>query len=293
MDKAKNFINGTLFNQQWHLMLLQYGLNILFAIIIFFIGWWVAVILRNTLDYILKKNKIDKTVRGFVCRIFYVMLMVLVLIAMLSRLGVQTASIIAILASAGLAIGLSLKNFLGNFASGILLISSRLFKEGDVVEIDGVQGTVEDVQIFFTTVVTFDNQVMTLPNSAVVSNKMVLYSRKETRRISIVVGIDYDNDIDVARKVLMEVMHNDMRVLKDPAPIVYVTALGDSSVNLTARCWVSRPDYWATFCDLTENFKKKCDANDINIPYPQRDVHIRSLPKDAEAAIRVKAKVDD
>lgn len=257
-----------------HKLFLAYALNFVFAIIIFLIGWWVAKMLRRFLRFVLQKNHVEETIASFACRIVYIATMVVVLIAALSRLGVQTGSLVAVLGAASLAVGLSLKNYLANFASGILLISSRLFKAGDYVEVDGKTGTVKKVQIFFTTLYTPDNQVITIPNSSIVSKNVTHYCKLPTRRVNVNIGIGYDDDIDHARDVLMQEMANESRVLTDPAPIVLVTELGDSSVNLLARCWVNRPDYFSVLCTLNENMKKACDRANINIPYPQTDVHL-------------------
>jgi small conductance mechanosensitive channel len=257
-----------------HQLFLAYALNIVFAVIIFLLGWWMSRIICRIVNYLFKKNKLEETVRDFACRILYVALMVMVVIATLSKLGVQTGSIIAVLGAASLAVALSLKNYLSNFASGILLISSRLFHVGDAVEIDGKTGTVKNVHIFFTTLKTADNQLITIPNSSVVGKNIIHYSSLPTRRINIVVGIGYDDDIDLAKKTLMDVMLADSRSLNDPAPAVMVKELADSSVNLLARCWVLRADYFSLMCDLNEAMKKACDAHKINIPYPQHDVHL-------------------
>ena len=238
------------------------------------IGWWVSKGARKFLVYVLEKNHIEKTISAFIVRMAYIALMVIVLIAVLSELGVQTASLVAVLGAASLAVGLSLKNYLSNFASGILLISSNLFKVGDVVEVDGKVGTVDSIQIFFTNIVTSDNQLVTIPNSSVVTKRIIHYSHFDTRRINLEVGIGYEDDIDHGKSVLLKVMSAHEKVLADPSPMVLVKTLGDSSVVLLVRCWVNRSDYFSTQCDLNELMKKACDKEQINMPYPQTDVHL-------------------
>ena len=192
---------------------------------------------------------------------------------LLGQLGIQTTSFIAIIGAAGLAIGLALQGSLSNFAAGFLMIIFRPFKIGDFIEGAGVAGVVEEIEIFTTTLKTPDNKTVIIPNAGLTSGNIVNWSAKGTRRVDLVMGIGYDDDIDKARKIMEDIMAQDDRILKDPASMIAVSELADSSVNFTVRPWAKADDYWGVYFDLTEKFKKAFDAEGINIPYPQQDVH--------------------
>jgi small conductance mechanosensitive channel len=253
-----------------------YGLKVLSAIAIFVIGRWVAKGITRIIERLMVKRKVDKTLVSFVTNLGYVALLAFVVIAALNKLGIQTASFIAVLGAAGLAIGLALQGSLSNFAAGILMIIFRPFKVGDYIEGAGVAGTVEAIEIFTTQLITPDNKTIIIPNSKISSDNIINYSTKGTRRVELVFGIGYDDNIDKARQVIMDIIEKDGRVFKDPVPIVVVSGLADSSVNLTMRAWSALEDHWNIFFDTTEKVKKAFDANGITIPFPQRDVHIRS-----------------
>jgi small conductance mechanosensitive channel len=189
--------------------------------------------------------------------------------------GIETTSFIAILGAAGLAIGLALQGSLSNFASGVLIIMLRPFKSGDYIEAAGKSGSVEKIEIFATELRTPDNKVVIVPNSSIMSGAITNYSREATRRIDLVIGVDYDADLKQAKQVLQSVLEADDRILKDPAYTVAVSELADSSVNFVVRPWVKTPDYWAVYFDLMENIKLALDEANINIPYPQMDVHVQ------------------
>jgi small conductance mechanosensitive channel len=255
-------------------LLTIYGLKILAAIAVFVIGRWVAKGLRNLARRVMEKKAVDQTLTSFAVNLAYVALLAFVIIAALGQLGIQTTSFIAVIGAAGLAIGLALQGSLSNFAAGFLMIIFRPFKIGDLIEGAGVTGVVEEIEIFTTTLKTPDNKTVIIPNASLTSGNIVNWTAKGTRRVDLMMGIGYDDDIDKARKIMADIIAQDARILKDPAPMIAVAELADSSVNFTVRPWAKADDYWGVYFDLTEKFKKAFDAEGISIPYPQRDVHI-------------------
>jgi small conductance mechanosensitive channel len=255
-------------------LLTVYGLRIIAALAIFVIGRWVAKGLRSLLGRVMAKNGVDETLTTFVCNLSYVALLVFVIVAALNQLGIQTASFIAVIGAAGLAVGLALQGSLSNFAAGVLMIIFRPFKVGDYVEGGGTAGTVEEIQIFVTQLKTPDNKTIIVPNAKMMSDNIVNYSTKGTRRVDMTFGIGYGDDIDKARQVIMRIIEKDTRVMKDPAPVVLLSELADSSVNFAVRFWTSAGDYWGAYFDTMEAVKKHFDAENISIPFPQRDVHV-------------------
>lgn len=251
-----------------------YGAKIVFALIIFLVGKWLARKLSQLLLAAMERRELDPALRHFSSSLVYYGLLVLVVISALGQLGIQTASLAAVIAAAGLAIGLAMQGSLSNFAAGFLLLVFRPFRIGDYVELAGTAGTVEKILIFTTELKSLDNKKVIIPNAAITAGTIVNYSANPTRRLDLVIGIGYDDDIDRARDAIRAVLDADDRVLADPAPFVAVSALGDSSVNFVVRPWARSEDYWALYCDLTENIKKRFDAEGITIPYPQRDVHL-------------------
>ena len=251
-----------------------YGIRVIAALAIFIIGRWVSKGLRNLIRRIMIRSKVDQTLVSFVCNLSYVAMLAFVIIAALSKLGIETTSIIAIMGASALAIGLALKGSLSNFAAGVMMIIFRPFKVGDYIEGGGTAGTVEEIQIFTTQLKSADNKTIIVPNARMLDNNIVNYSTKATRRVDMTFGIGYDDDIDKARAVIREIIDGDKRMLKDPAPMVVVGALADSSVNFTVRVWTKSSDYWGFFFDTTEAVKKRFDAESIGIPYPQQDVHL-------------------
>ena len=209
--------------------------------------------------------------------IAYVTLVAFVIIAALSKLGIQTTSFVAIIGAAGLAIGLSLQGSLSNFASGVMIIAFRPFKVGDFIEASGVAGVVEGIQIFSTQMRTGDNKAIIIPNSNITGGNIVNYSAKDTRRVDMVFGIGYDDDIKKAKETLTKLLEADDRILKDPAPTVAVSELADSSVNFVVRPWVKTDDYWGVLFDYTEAVKLTFDKEGISIPYPQQDIHLHKI----------------
>ena len=251
-----------------------FGVNLLVAILIFYIGRMVSRRIANGIETVMTKAGTDAILVGFVKNITYAALLAFVIIAAITKLGVQTTSFIAVIGAAGLAIGLALQGSLANFAAGVLMIMFRPFKVGDFVEAAGISGVVEEISIFTTTLRTGDNKTIIVPNAKVSGDTITNYSTKPTRRVDLVMGVGYDDDLDKVRRVIDEVLAAEDRVLKDPAPTVGILELADSSVNFAVRPWVNSADYWGVYFDLNEAFKKRFDQEGINIPYPQRDLHV-------------------
>ncbi len=256
---------------------IPWAINIALAIAIFIVGKIVVNILVGVLRKVLGKSKMDEILINFVTSIIRAVLLLFVVIAALDQLGVDTTSLIALLGAAGLAVGLALQNSLQNFAAGVMLIVFRPFKAGDFVEAGGVSGVVESIGIFSSIFRTGDNREVIIPNGAIYGGTIINYSARETRRIDMVFGIGYDDDIKKAKELLQKIVTSDERVLSDPAPVIAVGELADSSVNFIVRPWVKTGDYWAVFWDLTEKVKLEFDAAGISIPYPQMDVHTPDL----------------
>lgn len=257
----------------WELLTV-FGLKIIAAIVIFIVGRWVAKFLRNLTRKLMIKGDVDATLVSFVGNLIYVALLAFVIIAALGQLGIQTTSFIAILGAAGLAVGLALQGSLANFAAGVLMIIFRPFKVGDFIEGAGVAGTVEEIQIFTTQLKTPDNKTIIIPNAKMTEGNITNYSNKGTRRVDLVFGIGYGDDIDRARNLIQDEISKDQRIHPEPAPQIVVAELAESSVNFAVRSWVNSADYWGVYFDLTENIKKRFDAEGITIPFPQRDIHV-------------------
>lgn len=255
-------------------ILTVYGLKIIAAIAIFIVGRWVAKGIRKLIERLMKRGNIDKTVIRFAGNLSYIALLAFVVIAAMGQLGIQTTSFIAVLGAAGLAIGLALQGSLSNFAAGFLLIIFRPFKVGDLIEGAGVSGVVEAIEIFTTQLKTPDNKTVIIPNGKLTDDNIINWTAKGTRRVDLVMGIGYDDDIDKARQIMSDIIKEDKRVLEHPPTLIAVAELADSSVNFTVRPWVKVDDYWNVYFDLTEKFKKAFDAAGISIPYPQSDVHM-------------------
>jgi small conductance mechanosensitive channel len=249
-------------------------IHLLTAGLIFLIGRWVAKMLTNMVRRMLRRTDMEDTLEKFLCNLLYAVLLTVVVIAAINQLGVQTTSLLAILGAAGLAVGLALQGSLSNFAAGVLIVAFRPYKVGDFIEGGGVAGTVEEVQIFTTVLKSPDNKKIIIPNSQIMISEITNYSANETRRVDLVIGCGYDDDLDKVRQILNDIIGADDRVLEEPAPMIAVSELGDSSVNFVVRPWVKSADYWGVHCDLTEQVKKRFDQEGISIPYPQRDVHV-------------------
>ncbi len=254
-------------------MLTVWGLKIAYAAAIFVVGLFLARLVSGFCAGLLARKVEDEALLGFVRTVFRSILIVVVVIAALDQLGVDTTSLVAVVGAAGLAVGLALKDSLQNVASGIMLIMMRPFKAGDYVEAGGTAGTVQKVGLFTSLLVAPDNREVTVPNSAITGGSITNYSARDTRRLDLVFGVGYDDDMTRVRKLIDGVLAGEPRVLKDPEPVVAVAELADSSVNFYVRPWVATSDYWPTRFDLIEKIKKTFDENGVTIPYPQRDVH--------------------
>jgi small conductance mechanosensitive channel len=258
-----------------------YGLKIIAAIVVFIVGRWVAKVLRNLVEKMMIRAKVDETLVKFVGNLTYVALLAIVVIAALNQLGIQTTSFIAIIGAAGLAVGLALQGSLANFAAGVLMIIFRPFKVGDYVEGGGTAGTVEAIGIFTTNLTSPDNKVIIVPNAKMTGDNIVNYSAKDIRRLDLVFGVSYSDDLQKVKNVLLDILKAESRVLQNPAPTIGVLELADSSVNFAVRPWVKGADYWPLFFDLKERIKERFDAESISIPFPQQDVHLYQLKEEA------------
>lgn len=253
--------------------------NIAIAAAILFGGIWLAKQIKKYVVLMMERRNVDALLASFSSNIVYVALVAFVVIAALSQLGIQTTSFVAIIGAAGLAVGLALQGSLANFASGVMIIAFRPFKVGDFIEAGGVAGVVEGIQIFSTQMRTGDNKAIIIPNAGITGGNITNYSAKDTRRVDMVFGIGYDDDIKKAKDLLLELIADDDRILKDPEAVVAVSELADSSVNFVVRPWVKSADYWGVLFDLTEAVKLRFDKEGISIPYPQQDVHLHKVEK--------------
>jgi len=256
------------------------GINLVTALVIFFVGKWIVGMVVKGMMKAMQKGDLDITLRRFIGNLARTLLMLFVIIAAINALGVQTASLIALVGAAGLAVGLALQGSLANFAAGVLIVLFRPYKVGDWIEGGGVSGSVEEVQILTTVLKTGDNKRVIIPNSQIMGTTITNYSANDTRRVDLVVGVSYSDDLDKVRKELQDLVDGDKRILKDPAVTIAVSELADSSVNFVLRPWVNTADYWAVYFDLTERVKKRFDEVGISIPFPQRDIHVHNVPAD-------------
>jgi len=258
----------------------EFGINLGKAIIIFFVGKLLVRLLMRAVRKIMQAQEVDKTLESFVVSLSRMVLMLFVIIAAISALGIQTTSFIAVLGAAGLAIGLALQGSLSNFASGVLIVLFRPYKVDDFIEAAGISGTVVEVEILTTVFKTGDNKRVIVPNGQVMNSIITNYSANDTRRVDMVVGVSYDDDLDKVRATLEELVAADERILDDPAHKIAVAELADSSVNFIVRPWVKSDDYWGVKLDLTEAIKKRFDKEGISFPYPQQDVHLYKAGND-------------
>lgn len=253
---------------------MEYGVKILGALIILVIGFWVAKVIKKGITKVMTKRGVDATLIAFVSSLCFVVMKIFVIVAALEKLNIKTTSFIAILGAAGLAIGLALQGSLANFAAGVLMLIFKPFKVGDVIDAAGSVGSVLEIGIFSTILKSPDNKKLIVPNAKVTGGTITNINTFGTRRVDLVAGIGYGDDIDKARKVLEDILAADERILKDPEATIAVVELADSSVNFVVRPWASSADYWGVYFDTTESIKKRFDEEGISIPYPQRDVHL-------------------
>ncbi len=254
--------------------------NLVVALIIFYVGRWVVGLIVRAVASVMQKSNLDKTLETFICNVVRMALVVFVVIAAVNQLGVQTTSMIAVLGAAGLAVGLALQGSLSNFASGVLIVLFRPYKAGDFIEGAGVAGSVEEVQILTTVLKTGDNKRVIVPNSQIMGSIITNYSSNDQRRIDLVVGVSYDDDLDKVRDEFIALVAAEDRILDDPACLIAVSELADSSVNFVVRPWVKTADYSAVKFSLTEAIKKRFDEVGISFPFPQQDVHLHNVSAD-------------
>lgn len=273
-------LNSEKISELTNLYLIPWGANLLSAALVFIIGWFIIGIISKVLGKVLGNTKLDGILTEFIQAIVRALLLVFVFAAALDRLGVNTASLVVVLGAAGLAIGLALQGSLQNFAAGFLLLILQPFKAGDYVEAAGTAGMVEKIGIFTTTMRSPDNKEVIIPNGAIYSGNIINYSARATRRVDMVFGISYGDDIQKAKQIMLAAVTSDERVLNDPEPNVSVGALADSSVNFIVRPWVKTDDYWPVYWDMTEKIKIALDNNGITIPFPQMDLHLDKSKED-------------
>jgi small conductance mechanosensitive channel len=252
----------------------NYSIKVIAAIVILFVGLWLAKRVKNLFIEILKKREVDATLVGFFSNILHGAIIVCVAVAAIGKLGVETTSFAAIVASAGLAIGLALQGSLSNFAAGVLLILFKPFKVGHAIKAGNEMGVVVEVGLLTTELKNFDGIKQVIPNSTIMSSAITNFSANPTRRIDMLIGVGYGDDLNKAQQIIADLIKADERILSEPEPQVMVSNLGESSVDFTVRAWVNSPDWWNTKCALTKNIKEKFDEEGISIPFPQRDVHL-------------------
>lgn len=251
----------------------KYALNFVFSILIFFVGRWAIGRISIIVDKILKKSKIDPLLAYFISNCVKTFLFIFVILAALSNLGIETTSFVAVLGAVGLAIGMAFKDTFGNVGAGVLIIFFRPFKMGDLVEIAGTAGVIDSMNLFSTFLKTGDDKIVIIPNSQVISGKIINYSLTPTRRIDLTFGIDYKDDIRLAKEIILKIANENPLVLKEPGPFVGVINLGDNSVDLMAKIWVNNGDYWVVYHSMLEKVKIAFDEAGISIPFPQLVTH--------------------
>lgn len=257
---------------------LPFAINAAVALVVFIVGRWIAKSLTRLFERLIS-NRVDESLGRFLGSVVYALLLLVVVIASLERLGVKTTAAVAVLGAMGLAIGFALQGSLGNFAAGVMLVIFKPFRVGDLVNLAGGQiGTVEAIQIFTTTVITPDNRQISIPNGQVTTGVIENLSIRGTRRLDLVFGVSYADDLDKVKQVIEGVLRADPRVMQDPAPTVAVESLGESSVNFAVRPWIKASEYWDVHFDLHKRIKQTLDQHRIKIPFPQRDVHTYSHP---------------
>lgn len=253
----------------------EYGLKIVAAIAIFFIGKWGVRKITAFTKKLMLKAEVDLTLVEFLENVIYFALLIVIILASLNALGINTTSFLAVFGAASLAIGLALKDSLSNIGAAVLIIIFRPFRVGDFIDAAGASGTIEQINLFSTIMVTPDNKTIMIPNSSIIGSNITNYSSKPTRRVNLVFGIDYGDDLKLAKDILNRIANEDERVLQDPAPFVAVGELADNSVNFVVRVWVKTEQYWDVHFDLLEKVKLAFDAEGISIPFPQMNIHIQ------------------
>lgn len=251
----------------------QLGLTIIKALIVFLVGRLTIGIINRIVRSLLNKKRIEPSVHSFTASLVNVVLTILLIVSVVGALGVQTTSFAALLASAGVAVGMALSGNLSNFAGGLIILLFKPYKVGDFIEAQGVSGTVKEIQIFHTVLTTSDNKIIYIPNGSLSSGVVTNYSREETRRVEWIFGVEYGSDYEQVRKVVLRVLEADQRIMTDPAPFVALTALADSSVNIVVRVWVKSADYWNVYFEINQNIYATFNAEGIEFPFPQLTIH--------------------
>lgn len=257
-------------------VIFSFCIKLIVAALIFYLGRWVALGVSRLISKALLLRHVDRAVVSFLSSIVYAAVLIAFTLIALSHLGIQTASFLAILGAAGLAIALALQGSLSNFASGVLIIVFRPFKSGDFVEVAGISGVVQRIDMFQTIFKTVDNKKIIVPNSQITGGPITNYSAEQTRRIDLVIGISYDSDLRRAKQILQQIVDNDSRILANPAPVIAVSALADSAVQLVLRPWVDSKNYWPVYWDLLEQVKLQFDDAGVEIPFPQMSLHMKA-----------------
>ena len=276
MDAINNYIADSNVVE----MLINGVMNLVIAGIIFLIGKWVAKTAQNALEALLRKRSVDEVLVDFLGTIVYALVIVAAIVAAFDQVGIPATSFIAIIGAAGLAIGLALKDSLSNFASGVMLVLFRPFTKGDFIDAGGITGTVDEIRLVSTTLTTPDNKLVTVPNAMIYTSAIINFSAKETRRLDMVFGVGYNDDLKVVADILTKICADHPLVLAEPEPNIFITNLGDSSVDFAVRPWVNGTDYWGVRAELLGTAKIELEAAGCNIPYPQTDVHLHQVSKD-------------
>jgi len=280
MEDIKQYISGV----DWLPVMSDWAIKLLLALIIYIVGKWIANMVTRSLTKLMDVRKVDPTLVAFLGNLVYAIMLAAVILASLDTLGLPVTSLVAVVGAAGLAVGLAMKDSLSNFAAGVMLVLFRPFSKGDFVEVAGVSGKVEEVRIFNTTLATPDNKQVILPNGQITAEPITNYTAKDTRRVDLVFGVAYDDDLKVAREVLTRVCSGHPKVLDDPALNIFVLSLGDSSVNFAVRPWARTEDYWTVWGDVLEQGKIELEAAGCSIPFPQTDVHLHKADPDEDKA---------
>jgi small conductance mechanosensitive channel len=276
MDAIRNYITDNNIID----LLISGAINLTIALAIFVIGKWLAKMSQNALGKLLRKRKVDDVLVDFLGTITFALVIIVVVVAAFDQLGIPATSFLAILGAAGLAIGLALKDSLSNFASGVMLVLFRPFTKGDFIDAGGVTGTVDEIRLVSTTLTTGDNKLITIPNSLIYNSTITNFSAKDTRRIDMVFGVGYDDDLKVCASTLKKICDEHAKVLAEPATNIFITNLGDSSVDFAVRPWVKGSDYWGVRADILETAKLELEAAGCSFPYPQTDVHLYQASQD-------------
>lgn len=271
LNKMENYQN---YVDQAIGVIMLHGPKLLLAIITLIVGLWFIKYLNKAAGKLMKKSEMDKSLSSFLSSIISILFKVLLVISVMSMLGVEMTSFIAILGAAGLAVGMALSGTLQNFAGGVMILLFKPFNVGDLIEAQGYLGVVKEIQVFNTVLLTLDNRRIIVPNAPISTNSLVNYSAEPERRVDFTFGIGYNDDIDKAKEILWQLIKEDKRILEEPEAFIGLSELADSSVNFAVRVWVKSEDYWGVFFDMNENVKKSFDKNNISIPYPQTDVHL-------------------